>query len=136
MKLPTSVRYAVRILMNLCEAGTPVSIASIAEKTNITPRAVENLHAALRKRGITAGTVGARGGISLRKPLSEISLNTLVEALDEGVNFAVCCGERTNDCPNQETCPRAAAWRDISAEFSKTLSSVSLRDIMLKYRAV
>ena len=133
MKLSSSTRYAIRILLELSGAGRPLSAAVISEKTGITPRAVENIHAVLRRCKITFGTVGAKGGIELIRPLAEISLGTLVQLFDNGVEFAVCCGDKSNDCPNQESCGIRAVWRDVSARIQRELDAVSLEDIVRGY---
>ncbi|MDR2050360.1 MAG: Rrf2 family transcriptional regulator [Deltaproteobacteria bacterium] len=133
MKLATLVRYAVRILFELKKNSSPLSISLISRKTGIAPRTVENLHASLSRSGLTAGTVGARGGISLSVPLQEISLGRLIAILDEGVDFSVCCGEKANECPNQLNCVRRAVWNGISAEFQKSLDNISLEEILRQY---
>lgn len=133
MKLSPNTRYAVRILFELAELEKPVSTAFLAERTGMSLRTVENIHAALRKNRITEGTVGARGGLRLVRPLSAISLGALVEMFDDGVEFAVCCGDKSNDCPNQETCGTRAVWRAISAKIQAELDAVSLESILRQY---
>ena len=133
MKLPTSIRYAVRVLFELHRARGPLSIAILSERTGITFRAIENLHAVLRRNNITSSAVGARGGLTLSVPLRDVSLGKLIEILDNGVEFAVCCGERTNECPNRETCAMRAVWRAVSADFQKNLDSISLESILRQY---
>lgn len=133
MKLPTPIRYAVRILFELHGAEGPLSIATLSDRTGITFRAIENLHATLRQHGITSATVGAKGGIVLDVPLAEISLGKLIALLDDGVEFAVCCGERANECPNQAECAMRSVWRAVSASFQQALDAVSLEAILNDY---
>lgn len=133
MKLSPKVRYAVRILFELAQVVKPESTASLAEKTGMTIRTVENIHAVLRHEGITEGTVGAKGGITLVTPLSDISLGRLVDLFDDGVAIAVCCGEKSNECPNQDTCETRAVWRKISARIQAELDAISLESIFNDY---
>jgi Rrf2 family protein len=133
MKLSPNIRYAIRILFELQRAHKAFPLASLSEKTGIAPRAIENVHNVLRKNGITAGIVGAKGGIYLSSPLKKISLGLLVQLLDNGVEFAVCCGDKANECPNIETCANRATWKAISAKFQKELDAVSLDAIMKQY---
>ena len=104
MKLSTNTRYAIRILFELHLAKGPVSIASLSELTNIGPKTVENILVTLRQNDITASIIGAHGGIRLNKSLSDISLGKMIALFDEGVRFIVCFGEKSNDCPRQNTC--------------------------------
>jgi Rrf2 family iron-sulfur cluster assembly transcriptional regulator len=133
VKLPTLIRYAVRIIFELKKSGSPLPIALISRNTGIAPRTVENLHAALSRNGLTVGTVGARGGIALSVPLEEITLGKLIAILDEGIDFSVCCGEKANECPNQDKCLRRAVWNRISAEFQKAFDNLSLGGIFRDY---
>ena len=133
MKLSPNTRYAIRILFELGGLNEPVSTAYLAEKTGMTLRTVENIHAVLRRGNITAGTVGAKGGIQLLVPLADISLGSLVTLFDEGVRFAVCCGEKSNDCPNQGGCEIRAVWNTVSDEIQKQLDAISLESILKKY---
>ncbi len=133
MKLSTNTRYAIRVLFELVEATKPISIANLSEKTGITLRTVENISTALRNNAITTSVFGAGGGIVLHTPLKDISLGQMVKFFDEGVEFAVCCGDKANDCPNQSTCKTRAVWRDISNKIQAELDAISLDTILLQY---
>lgn len=135
MKLSPNTRYAIRILFELSGTKDLVPTAYLAEKTGMTLRTVENIHAVLRREKITAGTVGAKGGIQLLKPLSDITLGNLVALFDEGVEFSVCCGEKSNECPNQEDCEIRVIWKTVSHEIQKQLNLISLESILKKYPA-
>jgi Rrf2 family iron-sulfur cluster assembly transcriptional regulator len=119
MKLSAQTRYAVRILFELAAAATPLSIGDVAEKTGISPRAVEIICTRLRHDGISTGIVGPGGGIRLEVPLKDISLGQLVELFEGGVEFAVCCGDKAKDCPNQQHCENRAVWRKLSTKIQE-----------------
>lgn len=133
MKLSPNTRYAVRLLFELKGLDQPVSTAFLAEKTGIALRTVETIHSVLRQNGITAGTVGAKGGIMLTVPLRDISLGRLISLLDNGVEFAVCCGEKANECPNQGVCEIRAVWDGVSAGVQRQLDAISLESILCRY---
>lgn len=133
MKWPTNIRYAVRLLFELRQAGKPLSLARLSEKTGITLRAMENVHAKLKEQGVTDGSVGAKGGIHLTRSLEEVSLGNLVEWFDEGVQFTVCCGDKANDCPHKADCATRATWRDVSQTVHEVLEGISLESVLKKY---
>lgn len=130
MKFSPNTRYAIRILFELDGMANPVSTAWLAEKTGMSLRTVENIHAVLRRGNITAGTVGARGGIRLLAPLDRISLGKLVTLFDDGVEFAVCCGEKSNECPNQDACEIRSVWSTVSDTIQRKLDEISLESIL------
>lgn len=133
MKWSTDVRYAVRLLFELRQAGKPLSLAKLSDKTGITLRAMETVHAKLKERGITDGNVGAKGGIFLTSSLDAVSLGDLVDWFDEGVQFSVCCGNKANDCPHQPVCATAATWLDVSKRVHAVLDGISLESVLKKY---
>lgn len=133
MKLSPNTRYAIRVLFELNGLPEPISTAYLAEKTGMSLRTVENIHAVLRREGITAGTVGAKGGIRLLTPLETISLGKLVALFDGGVEFAVCCGEKSNECPNQTDCEIRRVWKTVSREVQHQLDAISLGAVLRQY---
>ena len=133
MKLSPNTRYAVRLLFELSAMRLPVSIAALSMKTGIALRTVENVHTVLKHHGVTDASVGPKGGISLQRPLEEISLGQLIEWFDDGVEFAVCCGEKANECPQQNFCETRTVWRGISGEVQKALNLLSMADILRQY---
>ena len=133
MKLSVQTRYAVRILSELAAASAPLAIGDLSEKTGISPRAVEKICAQLRYDGISTGIVGPGGGIRLEVPLGDISLGRLVDLFEDGVGFAVCCGDKANDCPNRHDCENRAVWRKISAKIQEELDAIPLDSLLLHY---
>lgn len=133
MKLSSNTRYAVRLLFELQGASAPLSMSLLADKTGLTLRAIENIQAILRENGLTTSTVGPGGGLSLAVPLEKISLGTLVRLFDNGVELTVCCGEKSNECPNRHRCANRSAWDDISAIVQDSLDEVSLDKVYQRY---
>lgn len=133
MKLSSNTRYAVRILFELQGATTPLSMSALADKTGITLRAIENIQALFKENGLTSGTIGPGGGLMLAVPLEQISLGRLVRLFDNGVELTVCCGEKSNECPNRSRCANRAAWDDISAIVQEQLDGVALDQVYQKY---
>ena len=133
MKLSSKTRYAVRILLELSGADSPLSLSALSDKTGIALRTVEHVHTVLKMHGITYATVGAKGGVLLTRSLDELSLGQLVDWFDEGVEISVCCGEKSNECPQQESCKTRAVWRGVSTQLRRTLDGISLGEIFSQY---
>ena len=133
MKLSANTRYAIRMLFELAGSAGPISSLLLAEKAGLSLRVVENIQQVLKQQGITSATVGPRGGLKLEKSLAEISLGEIIRLFDNGIEFSVCCGEKSNDCPNQEFCQTRSVWRGVSSLIENELNAVSLEDILLQY---
>jgi Rrf2 family protein len=126
MRLSANTRYAIRIIFELAQAVGPLSIPLLSEKAGIARRTVENIHVVLRQHDITAAIIGAKGGIRLATPLNEISIGRLVELFDDGVEFAVCFGNKSNDCPRQGMCDTRSVWHTVSDRIQTELNAVFL----------
>lgn len=135
MKLTTNTRYAIRILCELAESSGLVSISTLSEKTGISLRTIEQIHTVCKQFGLTTGTVGAKGGIQLQRDLKNISLGEIILLFDDGIEFSVCCGDKSNNCPHQDSCASRNMWYDISMKIQEQLNIVSLQDIFVQYNA-
>lgn len=130
MQFSANTRYAVRLLFELKEPGMVQSSAVLAEKIGIPLKTLEKIHLVLKKEKITDSIIGAKGGIFLCLPLTEVSLGTMVRLFDNGVRFAVCYGEKANECPMQHGCKIRSVWRRISGLVQEQLNGISLREIL------
>jgi Rrf2 family protein len=108
-------------------------MAWLSEKTGIAQRAVELTQSVLKRNGFTTGTVGSKGGITLAVPLAEITLGRLVEIFDGGVEFFVCSGKKTNECPDKHNCAMRSVWNGLSDRLQRKLNSISLEEIFQEY---
>lgn len=133
MQFSTSTRYAIRLLFELRQPNMPQSSAVLAEQIGIPLKTLEKIHAVLKKEKITDSIIGAKGGIFLRIPLTEVSLGKITELFDNGIRFAVCFGEKANECPMQNTCRISSAWMHISKLVQEQLNNISLWSIFQEF---
>lgn len=130
MQFSATTRYAVRLLFELKEPGMVQSSAILAEKIGIPLKTLEKIQSILKKEKITDSIIGAKGGIFLCLPLTEVSLGTVVRLFDSGIQFVVCYGEKANECPIQDVCKISAVWRHISNLVQEQLNGISLWEIL------
>ncbi len=126
MRLTTKGRYAVTAMVELAlnyDKGR-VSLAEIAERHGISQSYLEQLFAALRRRGLVDGTRGPGGGYRLGRPKSEISVADVIDAVDETVDATRCGGQR--NCQDDHGCLTHDLWEELSRQIRQYLSSVSL----------
>lgn len=84
MNLSKKSRYGLRALIDLAantkEEHRP--LGAIAERNHISPQYLEQIFAALRKKGMVKSIKGAQGGYYLAKKPEEITVSEILEALD------------------------------------------------------
>ena len=84
MNLSKKSRYGLTALIDLSIHSTKghVSLISIAERNGISPQYLEHIFSSLRRAGIIKSIKGAQGGYLLGDSPSQITVASIIEALD------------------------------------------------------
>jgi Rrf2 family transcriptional regulator, cysteine metabolism repressor len=84
LSITTKSPYALSALVELhrLQASGPVPIAELARRREIPVQFLEQLFASLRRAGILRSQRGVKGGYTLARPASEVTVLDLVEVLD------------------------------------------------------
>ncbi|MDR1863674.1 MAG: Rrf2 family transcriptional regulator [Treponema sp.] len=84
MKISTRGRYGIRLLIDLAEniGESHVSLASVAERQNISIRYLEQVAVILRRSGFIRSVKGASGGYTLAKYPQDISIGDALRVLE------------------------------------------------------
>ncbi len=84
MKLSSRAHYAIKTVLELStHVDEPVTLAHLAQAQNISISYLEQIFALLRKHDIVKSARGPGGGYMLNKPLTEISIASIVKAVDK-----------------------------------------------------
>lgn len=84
MKLSSRAHYAIKTVLELStHIDEPVTLAHLAQAQNISISYLEQIFALLRKCDIVKSARGPGGGYMLNKPLNEISIASIVKAVDK-----------------------------------------------------
>ena len=129
MKLTTRGRYAVTAMLDLAlhhQAGA-VSLADIADRQGISLSYLEQLFARLRRSGLVESVRGPGGGYTLAQAPSEISIATIIVAIDENIDATRCRGEE--NCHGDERCLTHQLWSDLSARIYGFLNETTLGEL-------
>ena len=132
MRLTTKGRYAVTAMLDLALHANrgPVSLADISERQGISISYLEQLFAKLRRRELVVSVRGPGGGYQLSGDSREISVASVIDAVDESVDATRCGGQ--GDCQEGETCLTHHLWRDLSEQLHTFLSGISLGDLVAR----
>lgn len=130
MRLTTKGRYAVTAMLDLALHARqgPVSLADISERQGISISYLEQLFAKLRRRELVASVRGPGGGYLLSREAGEISISSVIDAVDESVDATRCRGE--GDCQEGHTCLTHYLWSDLSDRIHQFLTDISLGDLV------
>jgi len=108
----------------------PMTLADISSRQRISLSYLEQLFSKLRRNGLVLSTRGPGGGYSLSKPVGEIAIASIIEAVDEKVD-ATRCGGLAN-CHDQQRCLTHDLWMSLSEQIHGFLAGISLGDLIEK----
>lgn len=117
--------YAARIVLHLAslEEGTRVTAREIAASRLIPPAFIRRIVSRLSARGILITVRGNKGGVTLARPPSRVSLREVIEAM-EGPIAMNSCLTQAGACPLAELCPVQASWAGATQHLAQYLDGV------------
>jgi Rrf2 family protein len=126
MQITKQADYAVRALAYLAELqpGILASTSQISERQHIPPTFLAKIVSQLSVAGLLRTSRGARGGVALAKPASEISLLEVVEAIDGPIALNECTSDPGN-CPMSDDCNIRLVWCEARADLVRRLSQTT-----------
>ncbi len=132
MRLSTRGRYALRMMADIArngKDGQPVSLATVAARTDISRCYLEQLALALRASRLLKSVAGRRGGYLLARAPGEISLASVIEATI-GPICVVDCVDSPEECPRAEDCECRLVYRLINSRITGVLEEYTLSDLL------
>ncbi|OGN96033.1 MAG: hypothetical protein A2Z77_08395 [Chloroflexi bacterium RBG_13_51_36] len=135
MRLSTRGRYGLRALLDLGlhQGEGFVLLKDIARRQEVSLSYLEHLITPLIAAGLVKSTRGARGGVLLLKPPSEIKLSEVVQLL-EGSIAPVDCVNDPNVCHRSASCATRDIWIEMKRAMSQVLDSTTLQDLVQRQR--
>jgi Rrf2 family protein len=113
MEISRRTDYGVRVILDLASLppAQRCSTEAIAERQNIPSPFLAKIVAQLSLAGLVTTRRGARGGVTLARPPSAISLLDVVEALEGAIRLNRCLIQPTA-CPRVQNCPVHDVWAE------------------------
>ena len=132
MRLTTKGRYAVTAMLDLAlhEGGSPVSLSDISARQEISLSYLEQLFARLRRAGLVTSVRGPGGGYRLQRPGTEISVASIIDAVNESYEATACEGK--GGCQQGEICLTHTLWNDLSEQIHSFLNGITLGELVAR----
>src|SRR5688572_14387396 len=130
MRLTTKGRFAVTAMVDLAlrQNRGPVTLAAISERQHISLSYLEQLFGKLRRAKLVSSVRGPGGGYNLASPTQNISVASIVTAVDEALDATQCAGKE--NCHDERRCMTHDLWMTLNEKMYDYLSSVSLADLV------
>lgn len=136
MKLSAKGRYAVTAMVDLARVcgDRPVSLSDIALRQNLPLQFLEQLFSRLKKAGLVESVRGQKGGYVLALAAENISVASIVDAVQESMKTTACAPGALSGCRQgmSSRCLTHDLWASLEHQIQNYLSSISLLDICEK----
>src|SRR5687768_10381391 len=132
MRLTHLADYAVVMMTAAArrEAGTRLSAAELAQETGVPLPTAQKLMGKLTGAGLLTSVRGAGGGFTLARPVTEISLADIVEAVEGPIAMTMCSGsDEASDCALDAHCRVKPHMGIVGAKVRGALGAVSLQEL-------
>jgi len=135
MKLSTKGRYGMRALLDLAlhQGEGLVVLKDIARRQEVSLPYLEHLVAPLIAAGLVKSTRGARGGVLLLKPPSQIKLSEVVQLLEGSIALVDCVND-PKVCHRSASCVTRDIWIEMKKAMNQVLDSTTLQDLVERQR--
>ncbi|MGD2252236.1 MAG: Rrf2 family transcriptional regulator [Anaerolineales bacterium] len=124
MQITRQADYAVRAVLYLAglSNGGRAPTSQIAHEKHIPPSFLAKIVSQLSVAGVVQTSRGARGGVSLARPPSNISLLEVVEAIDGPIAVNECVPD-PSACIFGDKCPVHHVWSQVQSGLVDRLSA-------------
>lgn len=135
MHISTKTGYALRAISELAQSPSrqPVSIKRICEKQHLPIKYIEQIFRKLKQHGLIHSIQGAKGGYLLAKSANQISLQDIMQAVDEQYSTTYC-DHLENDYCKGFPCGFRELWDEIKDHLHHYFNSIKLDAIVTKMK--
>ena len=131
MRLTHLADYAVVMMAAAARRGGAerLSAAELAAETGVPLPTAQKLTGKLAAAGLLKSVRGANGGFTLARPVTEISLADIVEAVEGPIALTVCTDHQHDDCALTATCRVKPHMGVVENALRGALGAVSLQTL-------
>ena len=131
MRLTHLADYAVVLMTAAARRGeaTRLNSAELAQETGVPLPTAQKLMGNLASAGLLTSVRGAGGGFALSRPVSEISLADIVEAVEGPIALTMCADGTNHDCILDAHCRVRPHMGVVGNAVRGALGAVSLQEL-------
>ncbi|MBN1560431.1 Rrf2 family transcriptional regulator [candidate division KSB1 bacterium] len=135
MLFSKACHYAIRAALYISSRSENiVPIREISDELEISFHFLTKILQQLTRHHILTSLKGPKGGVGLNKPAEEISLKSIVLAID-GQDFFEGCLLRLDKCSDAHPCPIHDEWKPVRRQLLNFLESTTLDQFQSKVKS-
>jgi Rrf2 family cysteine metabolism transcriptional repressor len=127
IRISTKGRYGTRFMLELAShyGKGPLLLKEVAQSQGLSEGYLQHIVDALKGAGLVFSSRVGHGGYTLARPPEEITLKDILSILEGSINLVECI-DNPIICGRSEDCVPRKVWSELSANFSKSLDSITL----------
>lgn len=125
-----SAEYAIRAFVRLADVqeGKYAMVKQVAEEADIPSHFLAKILQQLARKGFLRSSKGPTGGFCLRMPASQISMLSIVDAVDGLADFERCPAGMS-ECNDQAPCGMHDSWKAMRGRIMEYLERTTIEDL-------
>jgi len=123
--------YGIVLMTSLARhgAGDVRTARDLSAEAHLPAPTVSKILKRLARQGLLAAHRGARGGFSLARPSSAISILEVIRALEGPFGITECSAYPAERCELELCCPVGRNWQIINRAVRSALEAITLADM-------
>lgn len=135
MILTTKARYAVMSILEIAIIGSysvPIGLSILSDRLNIPISYLEQIFLKLKNSGIVTSVRGPGGGYLLSSDAKNISLDKIIDAVEEDIDMTRCSSLKSSGCmPGAAKCKTHDLWEGLTVHIREYLAAISVEDLLV-----
>lgn len=124
------VDYAVVVLSFLAQRPLePFSANRLALELRLNQPTLAKICGLLSQANLLSATRGVQGGYCLMVPAQQISLKSVIEAIEGRRELVNCTSDSQGDCPCFEHCSLGSSWKMVEHRIESVLEGISVAEL-------
>ena len=130
MQITRSEEYGLKGLVFLARQPPEkmALVSDISRDQRIPEKFLAKIFQRLSKVGLLRSSRGAKGGFSLGRPASKITLREIIEAIEGPIAVSRCL-LKNGECGEEDTCPLRDVWQEAQESFLGVLNRTTVEDL-------
>lgn len=116
------------VVLAKAHGGAPATLTSVCSSRKLPREYLTKIFSMLTKAGLINPVRGKRGGYSLARDPSAISLLEVIEAVEGPIALNFC--QHVPPKCDEEDCPMRVMWSELQQTIKKRLSTMTLEDCL------
>jgi FeS assembly SUF system regulator len=131
IKLSRLTDYAIVIVAELSRTPGDIQAATtLSARTRIPEPTVAKVLKILARSRVLDSSRGVNGGYVMNRPLQDISIGEIIEAMNGPVSLTACVEDGEEECSVSGICLLKGRWTPVNDAIKNAFSSVRLSDMI------